>query len=451
MAGKDDWQELLNKSLFAHIIVEQNIEDRDAEIDDFLETVYTLFFSNDVSFDRKNPAYSLPDNNTSKETIGANATQLRTYLSKLKVESGSEQNIAAQYQYLDSYLQDSRFECYVNNLLNFFESKALSELPEEESGLPSLEIRKEETERDNHFDLSEIADKAEKARRLTESAQSAAESAQKAAESAQKATESVMPNMLTTLGVFIAIVIAVVACYLSLLLAQHFDPSKDAQSVNMATILLMGQILLNIIFLLLYLISKMSGHTLACNCSVGNKMNCGECEKELRERCHWGNKLWLRYPYIVLLNGISILAYFCFGLWSFFTSYLLDNVTELLKSNDWIVAGAILTAVLGGGCLSILVIELCFLSNPAKKLKRQTKKNEKKQKKVIKKERRRSADRYIKSELNQLRHQLNQHEQQIVAQKNYINQLHEQLEVQHSAIDKLCEQANFMVGQNEQQ
>ena len=32
-----------------------------------------------------------------------------------------------------------------------------------------------------------------------------------------------MPNMLTTLGVFIAIVIAVVACYLSLILSEPFN------------------------------------------------------------------------------------------------------------------------------------------------------------------------------------------------------------------------------------
>lgn len=233
-----------------------------------------------------------------------------------------------------------------------------------------------------------------------------------------------MPNMLTTLGVFIAIVIAVVGCYLSVLLSHH---AQGAKTINMAMILLMGHILLNIIFLLLYLISKMSAHSLACHCLTGDKMDCQECDPVLREQCRLRHKLWLRYPYVVAMNGIFIVAYCLLGLWYLINRYFGDIIDQMLKDN-WIYAAVVI------GVIIVLITAIgfyvfqFFLCSPRRKVEKVQEKKLKAQKKEEKAQGKKQKAENERKNIRELRDKLNKQEERIVSLEKEVETLIKKLE-----------------------
>ena len=99
--------------------------------------------------------------------------------------------------------------------------------------------------------------------------------------------------MLTTLGIFVAIVIAVVAAYLSVLIVGQQEQG-NINTLSLSTSLLLGHILTNIIFLFLYLIGKMTARPVSVICKVYKKPSCTDCPYQ--DQCRSREKLWLRYP-----------------------------------------------------------------------------------------------------------------------------------------------------------
>lgn len=263
---------------------------------------------------------------------------------------------------IKQYLEDSNYQEFVDALLDKFILQAQEMTPKEVG--PLTEKERQEDKRDQaaaREDFLKILNNLEDVRRqavkeaglasktallaekMAKDASESAESAIESAESASKSAESILPNILTTLGIFVAIIVAVVACYLSLLLSRHFE---NAHPLNIAICILMGHILTNVVCLLLYLISKMTNFTLACNCPIGNKMDCGCCSPEKQETCTWANKIWLKYPYVVLLNGAFCLAYVGLGLWNIFRRYLGGKIDGLLFRDPLLVFAIILLIVL---------------------------------------------------------------------------------------------------------
>lgn len=185
----------------------------------------------------------------------------------------------------------------------------------------------------------------EEARRKTKQAENKTKTIKAQALNAQRAAESIIPNMLTTLGIFIAIVVAVVACYLSLIFNKHQNP--DFPTLNLCVCLLMGHILLNVIFLLMYLISKLTNYALACHCYASNQVDCSMCPQAIRRHCKMSNRIWYRYPYVVLLNGVFILGYFALGVWYFIYSYLGTQIDTFFgKSTTRVFYAAVILLLL---------------------------------------------------------------------------------------------------------
>lgn len=253
------------------------------------------------------------------------------------------------------YLENLDYQKFVDILLDKLISQAQHMNPRAADPISSEE--KEEDEKDRAAEQVEFlgiingledtkrtaVQRAFKATQSASIAQKAADGAQEAADSAKKTAEGILPNILTTLGIFVAIIVAVVACYLSLLLSQHYE---NAHPLNITICLLMGHILTNIICLLLYLISKMTSLTLSCNCPIGDKKDCGLCSPEKQRACTWVNKIWLKYPYVVLLNGIFCLAYVGLGLWSIGRKYLGKKIDEVLIEDPLLVFALLLAIVL---------------------------------------------------------------------------------------------------------
>lgn len=364
MADKDGLNKLLDIPFFQHIKTDLEYED----IEQILTIIGEDIYPNANSFEAADIAKAVLEDNVRKETIGSQAERAKERL--YAVVRDPEKKLLpfdGDSELLQKFLSEDNFQSCVFQLLDSLVRNMQNQLPDNKL-FPSFEERVKAVARDNSEEFEDEIERAEAARE-------SAERAQKAAEEARNTAESIIPNMLTTLGVFIAIVIAVVGCYLSVLLSHH---TKNAETLDMGMILLMGHILMNIIFLLLYLISKMSVHSLACHCFEGNQMDCLKCSADLRKKCRLRHKLWLRYPYVVVMNSTFVVAYYALGLWHLIKRYFGSFIDQLLKNNLMYAVGMVVVAAVLFVAAGICVFRF-FLCSPRRRVDVAEKKAESKE------------------------------------------------------------------------
>ncbi len=202
---------------------------------------------------------------------------------------------------------------------------------------------------------------ASKASDAADQAQKGAQAAETASQNAVEQASGILPNMLTILGIFVAIIFAVVACYLSIVLAQHGEGSAtvmQSRPLEFAKYLLMGHISLGVIFLLLYLVSKFTPYSLASSCSrfepqqdtsaeeQNNARSTCDCSK-CKNKCSAPAHLRLRYPYVYGFNLAFAIGYAVLWLWQVVNVYYrtaLNNAVAkapFLMALIFIVAGLI--------------------------------------------------------------------------------------------------------------
>jgi len=356
----DDWKQFLGDDFFKSITLK-----RVAAAEKFSESDITAIAARLTKFreiydeaEEIPPLASWNINIASISDFAYTCQKLKKNCSLLKNTSQRWDNNEIQ-----QYLQDEKYQKFVDATLERFIQQAMSLAPEKPDPI-SDEERDADADDDNQI-LADVLDKLDQtaanieesvncAEKKAEYANEQAENAQSVAKNAQSVADNILPNVLTTLGIFVAIIIAVVACYLSLLLSRHFN---DAKPLNLALCLLMGHMLTNVICLLLYLISKMTSFTLACNCSVGNKKDCGQCPQEKRESCTWANKIWLKYPYAVLLNSIFCFSYVGLGIWKIIRTYLGHKMDKLLFESPPLVVATVLVVLLVVFAVTLHVIK----------------------------------------------------------------------------------------------
>lgn len=289
------------------------------------------------------------------EEFGNCCSQMDGALERLEQGEGPAE-AAASGSGIQFFRDEETFRNFCHRSLKRLQKNVQRRLVENAAILPSRKDRKDEYERESQEDIKNIYNATKTLREEAKQYALAAEDHSKAADqcmkaadqlkrrtaqlkidaiNAQHAAESIIPNMLTTLGVFIAIVVAVVGCYLSLIFNRHQNPGFPV--LNFSMCLLMGHILLNVIFLLMYLISKLTNYTMACHCRISRQMDCSRCPHEIQSICNLSNRVWLRYPYVVLLNGIFLLGYAALGLWHFLRSYLGEQIDWQLNREPLLV------------------------------------------------------------------------------------------------------------------
>ena len=409
------WGDVFNFGYFLRLDYEEhNIEETQEILDTILSGIYKLYMDNvalfeDISF-LAAAQENMEDHPNRMQAFWHNCDKVQKMLSTLsEIEALDE-----QFQHVRTYTSDKKFKEYVD--LAFVDVIALVRHEiEKEVAMPSKADRETLGEADKQEESSEVSQKynlaiytqfakiaeesAEKARKaaaeakeITEKAfaeaenaktsakeamaaannaketaekiieeaqkvQKAAEETQAAAEAAKNSAESMVPNMLTVLGIFVAIIIAVVAAYISILIGQHIEDSNLA-SLGLAAFLVLGHILTNIIFLLLYLISKLTKYTLACNCLVSKENDCTNCSSWYG--CTWMNKLWRRYPYIIVLNAFFAVGYLMYGLWVFIQTYFRTDIDDFFLNNGEHVFWAVVIV------MGIVVIAAMILMNKFK-------------------------------------------------------------------------------------
>lgn len=424
MAEVHGWDRLLSDSFFQQESGELSIEDA--------RRLLEIIGEESIRTDQGTPCIS----QDRAETVGFKAYRAKEELGHLAEVADP----SAESGEMKKFLVDKSYQGRVLGLMDFLIKRLNSNLPVMEQlskgTLSKMKARRDST---NAQELEKEVAKAEAARLSAEDAKAAAEEAREAAKdakttadaaelastSAKETADSIMPNMLTTLGVFIAIVIAVVACYLSVLLSQHTgtDSGQPAAPLHLVTILLMGHILLNIIFLLLYPISKMSAHTLACHCQVGDQMDCQECNRELRGQCHLRHKLWLRYPYVVAINGAFVTAYCALGLWHLLQHYFGASIDLVLKEN-WvyavIVVGLTTVLIIGAGIFFFHF----FLRSPRQRLDAAQRRTTAKEQRTSRKKQKKESERKV---IHNLCANAARQDEEIVQLKNELAALNKKL------------------------
>jgi hypothetical protein len=176
--------------------------------------------------------------------------------------------------------------------------------------------------------------------KVTEAKQEAI-AAKEAADAIKTTADNMLPNMLSVLGILVGIVVAVVGCYLSILLAEHSSDIKSfigySRPFEFARYLLMGHITTMVVFLLMYLISRISGYTLSCSCNrfdpvAGYKTpdihDCSKCTM----KCGVQKRFVWRYPYLFGINFACCIGYVVLAIWQFI------NVYFRVSLDNWIIS-----------------------------------------------------------------------------------------------------------------
>ena len=267
---------------------------------------------------------------------------------------------AVDLTYLEEYRHN--FEAFIQDA-----NARLKKLRDETEAASNRAKSEAETAKSHALEAEKTAKKAsESAQKATKTSQKAtsilknatvnAGKAIRSAKEAQKSAEGIVPNMLTVLGIFVAIVIAVVACYLSVLLAnQYTGTSQYTLPVVFLHYLIMGHIMIMVVFLLLYLVSKLTSRPITTHCGnfeeITNppKHAPKECDKCINN-CSSLVRFRLQYTYIFVINMFFFVGYFLLGIWHTINVYYREEFDGWIEVHPLAVCGII------SGCLIAFII-----------------------------------------------------------------------------------------------
>ena len=166
-------------------------------------------------------------------------------------------------------------------------------------------------------------------------------------------------NILTILGVFVSIIFIIVGAYFTVT-GEIFNKSiSNVFQINLGRFILMGQLLLNILFLFMFMISRLSGKSINVNCS-GCKDS--KCESG---KCTTFRTLTKKYPYIVYSNFAIIFSYIVLFAWWIIERYVYKYLSSYLSQMASTYPISFVVVV-----LSVVVIILCFIIHRIKILEK---------------------------------------------------------------------------------
>lgn len=176
----------------------------------------------------------------------------------------------------------------------------------------------------------EAKNASEEAKKAATEAKSTAQTVNTAVESISETANSILPNILTVVGIFIAMVIAVIVCYLSVVIAKHPNNSWSSDLFPIILGIVMGQIAINMVFLLLFLIGKLTNKSIAISCPEASQ--CYLCKSKVS--CHIGNRAFRKYPYIIASNIIFAITIWLLSLLTVADLYFDDAITSFIGSHN---------------------------------------------------------------------------------------------------------------------
>lgn len=204
-------------------------------------------------------------------------------------------------------------------------------------------------------DAKEAMDNAKEAVKSAEKAEKNSQSANKSAKSTVKKVKSltkkvndtvenansIIPHMLTSLGIFVSIIIAVVAVYLSDLISIDGDNIHILTPIDIIRYVVSGQIIINIIFLMLYIISRLTNKNILLRCAEfireptkpqSLSFSCSYCTH--RDECNFYNKLQKKATYMLGINIVCSIGYIIIFNWWYIKKYIWDYFESLFGSTN---------------------------------------------------------------------------------------------------------------------
>lgn len=194
-------------------------------------------------------------------------------------------------------------------------------------------------------------------------------------------SSEIVPHMLTSLGIFVSIIIAVVSVYLSDLVSIHGDNGHYLSQLQLGRYLMSGQIIFNIIFLMLYIIARLTNKNILLHCSYYDPKNssknlkyrpCVNCKK--KDTCNFFVKLWKKATYMVGMNLVCFAGYYVLFNWWIIEIYiwpsinLLTGVQSNISNNNYSLTFGIVTLLVINILMAICVFVIVRVMN--KKLKK---------------------------------------------------------------------------------
>lgn len=176
-------------------------------------------------------------------------------------------------------------------------------------------------------------------------------------------TNNLMPNMLTSLGIFVTIIVTIVALYISNVLG----PSKIEFAIpqmRYARYILSGQITFNCIFFLLYFIAKLTGKTIHLSRISEKKLSGIEQLNSIRASLFYNPLIWI-------VNFLFVLSYFVLFDWWMIETYVWPNVEIWIKiSNGSVNYSALLFALMSVILITAIpfIFMVCFYNKSKVKL-----------------------------------------------------------------------------------
>lgn len=139
-------------------------------------------------------------------------------------------------------------------------------------------------------------------------------------------TNNLMPNMLTSLGIFVTIIVTIIALYISNVL-RPTQIEFSIPQMRYARYILSGQIIFNCIFFLLYFISKLSGKTIHLSSISEDKLKGLERLNAISASLFYNPLIWI-------INFISVFAYFILCDWWMFERYIWPVIETWIGINN---------------------------------------------------------------------------------------------------------------------
>ena len=188
--------------------------------------------------------------------------------------------------------------------------------------------------------------------------------AKKALNDSNDTVRNIMPDILTVLGIFVSIIVSVVIVYI-----EFFIDNKSVELFNKTLQLLIGKYILcthllgNIMFLLLFMIARLTNRSVLSTCSYYkldtlrfksededkyesniHRFACANCSEYMS--CSFVNKIIRKANYIVAFNVFVIFLYFVDYIWWIITHYWNSGITTFCKSPDILIVILLLVSLI---------------------------------------------------------------------------------------------------------
>lgn len=143
---------------------------------------------------------------------------------------------------------------------------------------------------------------------------------------AQDETKSLFTNTITVIGIFISIFVGITGTLDIADAVLRFESTYPLQFVNYGILLIIG--LIDVVFLLLFTISRVGEKDIGVRCTDSGCSICGDCKK----KCSMIRKLRFRYPYMYWSNIIAFAILVFVGLYNAFIDIFLPTIKAMYRS-----------------------------------------------------------------------------------------------------------------------